>query len=137
MQERAAEPGREPVSPDSPSCAQELERDAASILAKLINSCTDHPWHIPCSLPAREEPQLTFCSGSQSLPSLWHIWIPLPVPGPVCIAHTQQQRGKGSAGAVSSHLELCQGLGSNQKGEGTFSPLICHCCCSQGRPLTL
>lgn len=38
---------------------------------------------------------------------------------------------------MSSHMEPCQSLMSNQKGEGTFNMLICRCCCSQGRPLTL
>lgn len=66
--------------------------DATSVLAKLINSCTDHPWHIPYSLLAHEEPQATLCSRSQSLPSLWHIWI--PTPGPVGIAHTPAEGEK-------------------------------------------
>lgn len=83
MQERTAEPGREPTSPHPSRGTDGCHLSSGKIIKFLHRFIF---WHIPYSLPARGEPQVTFCSGFQSLPSLWHIWV--PIPGPVCSAHT-------------------------------------------------
>lgn len=132
MQERAAEPGREPTSPHPSRGTDGCHLSSGKIIKFLHRFIF---WHIPYSLPARGEPQVTFCSGFQSLPSLWHIWVPSQA---LFAVHTHQQWGKGSAGAArTAQLELCQGSVSNLKAGGMLLGLICHCCCSQGHPLPL
>lgn len=78
----AAEPGRKPISPDSLSCAQMLDMDAISFLAKLINPCMCSTWCISYSFSACEEPHIAFCSALD-----FRIWLTFCIFGCLMLTH--------------------------------------------------
>ena len=79
--EWAAEPGGKAVSPDSSSCAQTLEMDAISILAKKksLHVLTLAHFILIFSLWRATDSPLLY-SEFQSLAYLLHIWIPCACP---------------------------------------------------------